>query len=62
MLHVQLGALYCQRETAFPSVTVINLAVTLAFGEGSPFWSSWNGYHQLLDVGHKALSSLVIFN
>jgi hypothetical protein len=36
MLHVQLGALYCQRETVFPSVTVMNLAVTLAFGKSSP--------------------------
>ena len=33
MLHVQLGPLAYLRETEFPPVTVINLAVTLAFGK-----------------------------
>jgi len=37
MLHVQMGALVYLRETDFPPVTVINLAVTLAFGKFSLF-------------------------
>ena len=37
MLHVQLGALFYLRGTDFPPVTVIHLAVTLAFGRFSPF-------------------------
>jgi len=36
MLHVPLGALVRQPETDFPPVTVIILAVTLAFGKSLP--------------------------
>ena len=36
MLHVQLGPLFSLCETDFPPVTVIILAVTLAFGKFSP--------------------------
>jgi len=35
MLHVQLGVLFYFRETDFPPVSVIMLAVTLAFGKFS---------------------------